>query len=119
MIEVTLRNYLLTGLQNVPVVMEQPKNPPGKYVLLQVLDAGRINHIDAVTFNVVVIAGNLYDAAALRDDVKDLMFEAISLDEISHVSIGGERAGTDSANHVYTYELTFNFYYYKEETSNG
>lgn len=116
MIEVALRNYLELNLDGIPVVMEQPKNPPKKYVLMRLTDGGRINHIDAATFFVDVYASDLYAAAELRDKVKDLLFDAVRLDGISHSSIGGERADTDSANHVYVYELTFNFYYFREET---
>lgn len=116
MIEVTLRNYLESNLDGIKVFMEQPKTPPKKYVLLRLTDGGRIHHIDAATFFVDVIAQDLYSAAALRDLVKDLLFDAVHLDGITHSSIGGERADTDSANHVYVYELTFNFYYYREET---
>lgn len=114
MIEVALRQYLEAGL-DVPVLMERPKTPPEKYVLLRLTDGGRINHIDAATFFVDVFAKDLYSAAVIRDQVKDLMFDAVSLDGISHSSVGGERSNTDSANHVYTYELTYNFYYYREE----
>ena len=115
MIEVALRNYLETNLDGVPVFMEQPKDVPKKYVLMRLSDAGRINHIDAATFFVDVVAESLYAAAELRDLVKDLLFDAVSIDSITHASIGGERANTDSANHVYKYELTYNFYYYREE----
>lgn len=115
MIEVTLRNYLEVNLNGIKVVMEQPKNPPKKYVMMRLVDGGRINHVDAATLFVDVIADNLYDAAVLRDDVKDLLFNATTLDSITHASIGGERANTDSANHVYKYEMTYNFYYYREE----
>ena len=115
MIEVTLRNYLEANLEGIAVVMEQPKNPPSKYVLMRLSDSGRTNQIEAATFFVDVIADDLYEAAVLRDAVKDLLFNAITLDGITHSSIGGERANTDSANHVYKYELTYNFYYYREE----
>jgi hypothetical protein len=114
-IEVALRNYLEEELEDVPVVMERPKNPPEKYVLLRLTDGGMINHVDAATFFVDVFAKDLYSAAVLRDRVKDLMFNAITLDGISHASMGGERANTDSANHTYVYELTYNFYFYREE----
>ena len=115
MIEVALRNYLETNLDGVPVFMEQLKDVPQRYVLMRLSDAGRINHIDAATFFVDVVAESLYAAAELRDLVKDLLFDAITIDSITHASIGGERANTDSANHVYKYELTYNFYYYREE----
>ena len=115
MIEVALREYLEFNLGDVPVVMEQPKNPPKKYVQLRLTDGGKINHIDAATFFVDVKASGLYSAAVLRDQVKDILFNATELGGITHASIGGERANMDTANHVYVYELTYNFYYYREE----
>lgn len=115
MIEVTLRKYLEDNL-DVPVVMEYPKNPGEKFVLLQLSDGGQINKIDAATFFVTVYADSLYEAAELKEEVKTLLFGAIEIPGITSASIGQEQAGTDSANHKYIYNLTFNFYYYREET---
>ena len=116
MIEVTIRDYLTEKLEYVSVLMEQPKNPPIEYVILQLVDSGKINHIDAATFFITVRSNSLYNAAQLRDRVKDALFDAITLDCITNSSLGGESASTDSTNHVYQYTLTFNFYYYREET---
>lgn len=115
MIEVALRQYLADSLSNIPVVMEYPKNPPKKFILLQLSDAGRTNYIDAATFFVTVYADTLYAAAELKESVKTLLLDSISLPGISKAILGQESAGTDSANHVYKYDLTFNFYYYREE----
>ena len=115
MIEVTLKEYLDEKLI-APVYMEVPKSIPSEYVLLQLIDSGRIDHIDAATFSVTVRSNSLYSAALLRDEVKDALFESTSLNCISHVDQGGEMASVDKANNVYQYELTFNFYFYKEET---
>lgn len=119
MIEVGIRKYLADNLENMAVVMEQPKNPPSEYILLRLADSGRINHIDAATFFVTVISNSLYSAAQLKEQVKDLLFDAISLDYITHASLGGESATLDASNHVYQYNITFNFYYYREEIQNG
>ena len=116
MIEVTIRDYLADNLENIAVVMEQPKNPPKEYILLRLADSGRTNFIDAATFFVTIISNSLYGAAQLRDAVKDLLFNANGLDCISRSSIGGESATLDATNHVYTYNITFNFNYYREET---
>lgn len=116
MIEVALRNYLEEQLSTIPVLMEYPKTPGEKFVVLQLADGGKINHIDAVTFFVTIYANSLYEAASLKDDVKDHLFEAITLPCITSASLGQEAAGTDTSNHKYTYSLTFNFYYYREET---
>lgn len=115
MIEVSIRQYLIDAIDGLQVFLERPKSPPAEYVLLQLVDSGRINHIDAATFFVTVISDNLYSAAQLREQVKDTLFDAITVSGITHSDLGGERANTDSANHVYQYELTFNFYYYREE----
>ena len=116
MIETTIQKYLEEELSDVPVYMEYPKKQPSKFVVLQLSDYGRINHIDAATFFVTVYADTLYNAAELKETVKDILFDAVSLPAISSSNIGQESAGTDSANHIYKYDLTFNFYYYKEET---
>lgn len=118
MIEITIRNHLTNSTDglSVPVLMEQPKNPPSEYVILRLADSGRINYIDAATFFITVTSDTLYNAAVLRDQVKDLLFDAIRLDSVSNVTFGGENASIDSANRRYVYDLTFNFYYYREET---
>ena len=115
MIEVALRDYLSDNM-DVPVLMEHPKTSRKKFILLQLADAGQINHIDAATFFINVYADSLYDAAELKEKVKDLLLNATSLSGVTKSSLGQEQAATDSANHLYQYNLTFNFYYYREET---
>lgn len=115
MVEVTLRNYLAENLSDVPVFMEYPKNPPQRFIMLQLADGGQTNHIDAVTFFVTIYAESLYAAAELKESVKTLLYESIIIPGITTSNLGQESAGLDSANHVYTYNLTFNFYYYREE----
>ena len=116
MIEVAIRDYLAEKIDPIPVLMEQPKRPPIEYVLLRLVDSGVVNKVDAATFFVTVRSDTLYKAAQLRDSVKDALFDAITEDYITSSTLGGESAQTDSANNVYQYELTFNFYYYREET---
>lgn len=120
MIEITLRNYIKDELLNIPVYMEQPKSLPDEYIILRLMDSGRINHIDAATFSIIVRSTNFIETAQLKDEVKKVLFDAPSIvDCITSASLGGELANTDSANHVYQYELIFNFYYYEEETNNA
>jgi hypothetical protein len=116
MIEVAIRDYLAQAITPIPVLMEQPKTLPTEYVLLRLADGGIVNKVDAATFFVTVRSNTLYKAAQLRDSVKEALLNAISEDFITSSTLGGESAQTDSANNVYQYELTFNFYYYREET---
>ena len=51
MIEVTLRDYLIRNLENIPVLFEKPKQKPATYVLIHGIDSGVINHIQADTFS--------------------------------------------------------------------
>ena len=115
MIEVTLREYLSDNM-DIPVVMEHPKSSKKKYVLMQLADGGQTNHIDMATFFVNVYADSLYEAAEIKEKVKTLLMDAVSIPGITKVTLGQEQANTDSANHLYLYNLTFNFYYYREET---
>lgn len=115
MIEVTLKEYLEDNL-DVPVLMEYPKKPEKKFILLQLADGGQVNHIDAATFFVTVYAESLYATADLKEKVKSLLFDAVCIPGITKATLGQEQADTDTANHVYQYNLTFNFYYYREET---
>ena len=116
MIEVAIRKYLEDNLDNIPVFMEYPKNPKKEFIVLQLADSGQINYIDAATFFITIYADSLYAAAELNDEVISLLFDAVQLPGISSSSLGQNQSGTDSANHLYTYTLTFNFYYYREET---
>lgn len=114
MIETAIRDYLAE--KNIDVFMEFPKNPPKSFIVLQLADGGCINHIDAATFFISVYADSLYKSAELKEEVKEYLFKAVSLPAITKSELGQVRAGTDSANNLYRYDLTFNFYFYREET---
>ena len=114
MIQKTIRDYLVAELATVPCYMEQPKNAPSEWVLIELADFGITNHVCAATLFVRCSAQSMYGAAALSESVKELMLKAPELDDISSVKIGGERSGIDTTNHIYTYDLTFNLYYFEE-----
>lgn len=113
MIELTLYNHLKTAL-SVPVFMEIPgnKNELDKYIVLSKIDAGLINHIKAATFSVEVYADSLYNAAALSEDVKNALFDAIELDDVTSVSLGSERLANDTQTKEYKYDIIINLYHY-------
>lgn len=114
MIEVTLRNYLVENLENIPVLFEKPKVKPAKYVLIHGLDCGVINHIQADTFSFTSIAPSYYEAKALSDRVKALLFNSIELPTISSAKLGGQNGSALASESAYEYELIFNFYHYEE-----
>lgn len=114
MIEVTLYNYLTNALENVPVYMEIPEDTTNipKYVILEKIDAGLVDHIKTATIAADSYASSLYEAAELGELVKNALFNAITLDEISSVRLGGESSGNDTQKKRYKYECTINLYHY-------
>ena len=114
MIEETVRSYLL-GKLDVPVYMgEEPKTKPSSYVVLQILDNGRVNHIDAVTFNILSYAGTLAEAAELNKSVKDAMYGITQLDNISSSRCGGGGQALNQTTRQRAYECVFNLYYMED-----
>ena len=115
MIQKIIRDYLVTELETIPVYMEQPKTAPEEWVLIELADSGLTNQISAATMFIRCNAQSMYAAAALSEIVKDLMLDAVKIDAISAVKIGGERSGIDTTNRIYQYDLTFNIFFYKED----
>lgn len=115
MIDVLLKTYLDNELE-IPVIFEKPKTVPESYVLIELIDAGKDNHIDAVTFQFHCHDTSLYNAAVLTETVEGLLENAISLPAISKSQFGGKRPEINSATKTYKYVLTYNFVYYREET---
>ncbi len=117
MIESTVTKYLNEVL-DVPAYMEEPKNKPPEYVVLQVIDSGRTNYIDAVTFNITSYSTSLLKAAQLNNMVKNAMYDIISINNISSSKFGGGGQEIKQTTKQYAYYCIFNLFY-TEETNNG
>ena len=114
MIETTVRNYLKDRLDIPVYVGEEPKTKPSEYVILEILDIGRINMIDAVTFNIVSYSTNLLKAAELNNRVKDAMYDITELDNVSSSKCGGGGQAINSVTKQYAYDCVFNLYYMED-----
>lgn len=68
MIETLFQTYLKSAL-NLPVLMEEPEDPPERYVVLQKTGSTFENQIHTATFAVRSYGPSLYEAAALNCDV--------------------------------------------------
>lgn len=113
MIEKIVFNYL-KGVLDIPVyVGEKPSNKPKQYVVLKVLDGGRVNFIDAVTFDILSYSPSLQTASELNEKVKEAMFNIIEEPSISSSSCGGGGQSIDTSTKEYAYECIFNLYYMK------
>lgn len=111
MIEIITKEYLKSKL-NVPVyVGEKPSKKPSEYIVIQVIDGGRINMIDAVTFNFESYSTTLLKAAELNQKVKQAMYDIVELDNVSSSKCGGGGQNIDTATKEYCYEAVFNLIY--------
>lgn len=112
MIEVDIREYLVEELETIPVLFERPKTKAVPCVLMQIIDEGYVNHIPAMSISFTISHNSFYNAKVLADQVKGLLLNAITLEDISKASLGGVNSTTDSERGVYEYELIFNFIHY-------
>lgn len=112
MIEVDIREYLVEELETIPVLFERPKTKAVPCVLMQIIDEGYVDHIPAMTISFTVSHTSFYNAKELADQIKGLLLDSISLEDISKASLGGVNSTADSERGVYEYELIFNFIHF-------
>lgn len=112
MIEKQVIKYL--NELHIPAYMEEPKEKPSEYVVLESIDNGRTNYIDAVTFNITCYSTTLQKAAELNQRVKEAMYDIVSIDNISSSKCGGGGQDIDTSTKRYAYYSIFNLYYTEE-----
>lgn len=112
MIEKVVRDYLKTQLNNVPVYLEIPANPPVKYVFVQKTGSTKLNHIESSTFTFQSYDGSLYKACVLNDLVKDAIENMITLDEIGSVNRNSDYPFPDADRKEYRYQAVFEITHY-------
>lgn len=96
----------------VKTYAEIPKTKPHKFIVVEKIDGGRTNCINASTLSVFSYAETLFDAADMNEQVKDALFDAVEIDDITSSKIGGENRSIDTANKLYRYETIINLYHY-------
>lgn len=111
MIEITVIDYLKEVL-NIPVYAEIPTNRPQSFVVVNKIDGGETNQVNASTLSIYSYGKTLYDAAILNEDVKYAMKNIVKLHIVSGCKIGGDSRSIDEENKLYRYESIFNLYHY-------
>ena len=111
MIEAIIIKYLNEKL-GIPTSAEIPTSRPKKFIVVEEIDRGESNHIDAATISVYSYAETIYEAAKLNEDVIDEMSNIIVLDNISSCKLGGGGRSVDKDNKLPRYEAIFNIIYY-------
>ena len=107
MIEKILYDYLNGANLSATVYMEQPKVKPSAFFMLEKTGGSKTNQIHESNFIVQSYGTSLVDAATMNEEVKEAMFNAVSLDEVSRVELNGDYNYTDSATKTYRYQAVF------------
>lgn len=107
MIETILLNYLDAANLSAAVYMEQPKEKPAAFFILEKTGGMETEHICESTFVIQSYGPTLLDAARMNEDIKAVMRDAIVLDAISRVELNGDYNYTDSTTKQYRYQAVF------------
>ena len=114
MVELIVLNYLEDEL-TVPCAMQEPANKtPGndRFVVLEKTGSSKTNHIYTATFAIQSYAPTLYEAAQLNEEVKSAMFDILTLDEITRVSLISDYAFTKESTKQPRYQAVFELSHY-------
>ena len=119
MIEKTILDYLQARLNPVPVGLQEPNNQnptPENFVVIQRTGGGEDNKIKSATFAIQSYGATLYDAGNLSQRVVRALLDAVSIDEITRVSLNSEYEFTDTETKRPRYQAVFDVtHYFKDE----
>ena len=116
MIEKTILDYLSQELAEtgIGVGLELPPGKdPAKYVVIEKTGSSKVNRVLNATLAIQSYGPTLYDAASLNESIKTIMEEAVSLDDISKVSINSDYNFSDPDTKRYRYQAIFDVWYYE------
>ena len=114
MIEKVILDYLSEKL-DFPIYMEEPKDPPSHYYLMEKTAGGQSDRLFYSTLAVQSYAPSMYEAAQLNDDVKSAMLNAYALPEVTRVRLNSDYNYTDTTTKRYRYQAVFNFIHYRKD----
>lgn len=111
MIEAIIIDYLTGKLYNgsalVPVSGDVPEDPPDTFVTVELLSGGVSNKIESASVAVQSWASTRAAAAALNNQVKAVMADAVSLGKISHCRLDTNYNFTDATTKHPRYQAVF------------
>lgn len=110
-IEQTIRDYLLTKLNNVPIEVIEPTNAPSKYIVIRVIDQGEEDYINAVTVEALCYGSSIYEASSLNEELKIAMHDIVELDSIFSCKLGGGGSDFNNSMKRLRYRSYFNLFY--------
>lgn len=111
MIEKIILDYVSSALP-VPVRMEVPADPPVRFVVLKRSGRGRENGLFSANLIADSYAESLLEAARINEQVKAVLDELDTLDEISSSELSTDYPASDTENKKYRYQAVYEIYHY-------
>ena len=111
MIETVILDFV-SATMGVPVRMEIPADRPTRLVVLTRSGRGRENGLHAANLIADSYAESLAEAAALNEQVKAVLDELETLDEISSAELATDYPVTDTGTKQYRYQAVYEIYHY-------
>ncbi len=111
MIETVIKQFLDDHL-SVPAFLERPEKPPKKYVLFEKTSSSKRNQLLSATFAFQSYAGSMYQAAELNDELKDVVEDMITLNEIGKIKLNSDYNFTDTTTKEYRYQAVYDINHY-------
>lgn len=111
MIELIVKNYLSTKLE-IPIVFEHQINLPKRFILIQKTSGSRENFLNSSTIAIQSYAESMFESAKLNEKIKNLMYDLITVDEVSSVDLNSDYNFTDTETKQYRYQAIFDIHYY-------
>lgn len=93
--------------------MEMPENRPAyPFVIIEKTGSSRSNRITTSTLAIQSYGATLDDAMELNERVKEVMDEAISLPDVTKVTLNSDYNFTDTSTKRYRYQAVFDITHY-------
>lgn len=107
MIEVSILNYLKTALPTTQITMEIRQDMPSSFVFLEKTGSSQNDRLFSSVFAVQSYGPSLYEAMLLNEEVKEAMFAAETLSEVTKVQLNSDYNYTDTATKKPRYQAVF------------
>lgn len=111
MIEIIVKEYLSKQL-DIPIVFEHQNNLPKQFILVQKTSGKRENFLNSSTIAIQSYGASMFEAAKLNEKIKNLMYDLITVDEVSKVSLNSDYNHTDFDTKQYRYQAVFDIHHY-------
>lgn len=112
MVEEVLLNYLNNSDLSVTAYAQRPESEPSSYVVIEKTGSSRLKRIETATIAIQSYAPSLYEAAALNEEVKEIMDAMPALDEIGSVQLVSDYNFTSTTAKRYRYQAVYQITHY-------